>query len=497
MWEIIEENRKKSLVIFFAMGICLLTLGYVLGHAFWELYAADLMRNRKITEWLGIRYHDKLAQQAGLIGLSVSYVIWIGWSLFSYFFGDRFILLANNAQLADKNIYPQLYNIADEISIAANLNIVPRLHIIYSPVPNAFATGRGPENSAIAVTSGLLNNLNRDELQGVIAHEMSHIINRDALLLTFAGVMVGSVQLIADIFLRSSRFAKSGCNTKAPGSRIAVAVALLFAVLTPIIMTAMYFAISRKREYLADASAVRLTRYPEGLASALEKISTYTAGILPVSKLAASMYISNPLKDGDRDWIDWRDTHPPISARIRILREMAGNVNYAEYQTAFSRVNSGQVLALSGNNIPDADKIPIREGHADTRPEHTSHEDITATYASGISIGQKAVVPNYNIPAEETAASVNHFGAQPILQGSGSRDISYGSGISTGQRATESVPDTDRPPQEFILTRKAWDILPCLACGATKEISPGFSAPFFVCHRCGRKIYVKYLLEGQ
>jgi heat shock protein HtpX len=241
------------------------------------------------------------------------------------------------------------------MKIASGLPVIPKIYIINEEAPNAFATGIKPEKSAIAVTSGLLTRLNRDELQGVIAHEMSHIANRDVLLMTFAGVMLGSIVIISEVFLRGmwlgggKRYSSKSSKSSGQAQLIIMIVAIVFAILAPIVARLLYFAISRKREYLADASAVRFTRYPEGLASALEKISSSDLDLPGANKVTAPMYIINPLKKKGMKLSDLTSTHPPVSERIKILRNLGGGVDYKSYQSSYTKIHGG-----SGQIIPAA-----------------------------------------------------------------------------------------------------------------------------------------------
>jgi heat shock protein HtpX len=342
MWELIKANRRKSLILFICMGACLIALGYFLGSAY-----------------------DP--RNGGAVGIILAGLIWLFLSLISFFAGDSIVLAISHAREVTRDVHPKLFNVVEEMKIAANLKKLPRIYIIDEPAPNAFATGRKPENSAIAVTAGLLTRLNRDELQGVVAHEMSHILNRDVLFMTYAGVMLGSIVLISEVFLRSlwytggsSRRYRSG-KSGGQGQMIIIVVAVVLAILAPIMARLLYFAISRKREYLADASAVRLTRYPEGLASALEKISRNDTPLASANKVTAPMFISNPMPAKSLGFSGWLSTHPPIEERISILRKMTYGANYAEYQKAFK--NQYQV---SSNIIPltalsDSPYTPIRE----------------------------------------------------------------------------------------------------------------------------------------
>jgi heat shock protein HtpX len=232
---------------------------------------------------------------------------------------------------------------------------MPKIYIINDPAPNAFATGRSPEKASVAVTAGLLARLNRDELQGVIAHEISHIVNRDILFVTLAGIMLGSIVLLSQVFLRgmfysslggSRRRYSSGGKGGGEAQIVIMIIAIVVAILAPIMAYLLYFALSRRREYLADAGAARLTRYPEGLASALEKISSDPAPQLAsVNKVTAPMYIVNPFKrKGQMKLSDLTSTHPPISERIRILRNMTHGVSFRDYSNAFSEVTHKKTI---------------------------------------------------------------------------------------------------------------------------------------------------------
>jgi heat shock protein HtpX len=278
------------------------------------------------------------------------------------------LLAVSGAKEVTKDVHPQLFNIVEEMKIASGWNYMPKIYIINSEAPNAFATGVKPENTAIAVTAGLLARLNRDELQGVVAHEMAHIINRDVLFITFAGVMLGSIVLISHVFLRSLWYTGGGSRYRSKSSTgggqaqiIFLAIAILFAILAPIMAQLLYFAISRKREYLADASAVRLTRFPDGLASALEKISTSTEELKTANKVTAPMYIVNPLKPKGQMLSNLTSTHPPITERIRILRSIGQGVSFMNYQHAFDKVKGKHIDIIPQSALADASNISLRE----------------------------------------------------------------------------------------------------------------------------------------
>jgi heat shock protein HtpX len=263
----------------------------------------------------------------GTQGLIIAGVIAVAMTFGSYYASDKIVLAISRARPVKKEDYPYLYNVVEGLAIAAGLP-KPRCYVIDDTAPNAFASGRNPENSVIVVTTGLLQKLNRAELEGVIAHEMSHIKNYDVLVQTLAVVMVGIVALLSDWTLRTflwgggrrrSRDRSSGGGNAAA---IFIVVALVLAILSPIIAQLLRLAISRKREFLADASGALLTRYPPGLASALKKLSEDKEPLEAANKATAHLYIVNPLKNIKGKVNKLFSTHPPIEERIAALEKM-------------------------------------------------------------------------------------------------------------------------------------------------------------------------------
>lgn len=255
------------------------------------------------------------------IVLFVAVIFSVLMSFFSYWYSDKLVLKMAKARQIKKEDNPELYRIVENLCITAGLPM-PKIFIIDDPAPNAFATGRDPKHAVVAVTRGLLEKLNRSELEGVVAHELSHIGNRDILLQTVVVVLVGFVALIADWFLRWSLFFGGGDDDRGGGQLKAIMMILgiVLAILSPIIAMLIQLSISRKREFLADADGALLTRYPEGLASALEKISQDPNKVKVANKATAHMYISNPLKK--KKISKWFMTHPPVEERIKNLRGM-------------------------------------------------------------------------------------------------------------------------------------------------------------------------------
>jgi heat shock protein HtpX len=351
MWELIRINKRNSVLLLLMMAVCLLGLGAVIGMA--------------------IRGPD-----GGVLGLMIATGIWVVLTLISFSSGDQILLAASNATAVTHDVHPQLFNVVEEMSIAAGLPM-PKVYIINDPAPNAFATGRNPKSASVAVTAGLLGRLNRDELQGVVGHEMSHILHRDILFVTLAGIMLGSVALLSQVFLRGTmygggsrrRFSSGEGKGGGGAAIILLIIAIVVAILAPIMTQLLYFALSRRREYLADAGSARLTRYPEGLASALEKIANDRAPQLAsANKVTAPMFIVNPFKKaGQWNLSDLTSTHPPISERIRILRNMSQGASLKDYSDAFVNVTKSRTV-MPASALTKED-IALRQASAEAKNE--------------------------------------------------------------------------------------------------------------------------------
>lgn len=236
----------------------------------------------------------------------------------SYWFADKIALAVSGAKAVAKEDNPELWNIVENLSITAGLPM-PRLYVINDPAPNAFATGRDKKHAAVAVTTGLLGVLEKNELEGVIAHELSHIGNRDILISTVVVVLVGIIAMLSDFFLRMGLGGGRRSGGRAGG--IIVLIGIVLAILSPLAATLIQLAISRKREFLADASGSLLTRYPEGLASALKKISSYSRPMMRANHATAHLFISNPFGGGRAVGFLNKifSTHPPVEERIKLL----------------------------------------------------------------------------------------------------------------------------------------------------------------------------------
>jgi heat shock protein HtpX len=296
LYNLISRNKWRTFFFIVIFSIILGIIGYVLAQIF---------------HW-GIEFYI-------LFGF-----ILIFYNLILYYNSDKLALTFSGARPAAPDQYFQLHNIVEEVSIAAGIP-KPKVYIIPDPMPNAFATGRNPKNASLAVTEGLLQIMNREELQGVIAHEMSHIKNYDILLMTIAAIIGGLIILFKDIFLRSMLFggrSRSRSSQKGNSAALFMIIGLVLAIVAPILVLLIRSAISREREYLADASGAYILRYPGGLASALAKLGNYKGKMQNTSDATAHLYIANPLGKDRLSVSNLFSTHPPLEKRIRRLNEL-------------------------------------------------------------------------------------------------------------------------------------------------------------------------------
>lgn len=291
----IGQNKRKTVVLIGVFLLIVIALGYTFSQAYGEPGILAI----------------------AVIFSSVSAII-------SYYFSDSITLAMSHAKQVDEKQAPELWRTVENLVIAAGLPM-PRVYVIEDTAINAFATGRDPKHGVICVTTGCLQRLNKTELEGVLAHELSHIGNYDIRVMTIVVVLVGTITLLADWFLRASFFGKRR-DSENNGGNAFMLLGLILTLLSPLIATLLQLAVSRQREYLADASGALLTRYPEGLASALEKIAHDQEPLEVANKATAHLYIANPLKAHEGDSVGWFskmfNTHPPLEERIKRLREM-------------------------------------------------------------------------------------------------------------------------------------------------------------------------------
>jgi heat shock protein HtpX len=454
MWEAIRANRRRSAVLITSMAIVLLLLGGLAGSA---LFGPD-----------GI-----------VIGLGLALIIW-GVQLAIYSTNaDSLLLHGAFAKELQRDDSPQLFNIVEEMKLASGLPFMPRLFLIDDPSPNAFAIGSKPANSTIAVTTGLLHRLNRDELQGVIAHEIGHLKNRDVQFMTLAAVMLGSIVILSEIALRMMRFGSRGRSRSdsrgaGQGQIIIFIIALLFAILGPIAAQLLYFACSRKREYLADASGAQFTRYPEGLASALEKISLAYVPVSFASKATAPMFIVNPLA-AEGESASLFATHPPTADRIRILRGMAG-ASFADYDAAYRKAKGTGVIGAETlrENKPESIRQTSDAGPIESRREarnlsYRAHGYLSLHCNCGLDI---------EVPEGYERDEIRCIRCGSVLP------IPFAAPVAAPPVITPAA-----PPLLYQRTRQGWESFRC-ECGKTVQLSPAFAAPSIRCNGCGRTIEI-------
>ena len=472
MWEQIRANKRRSILLIFGLALLLVALGYTIGAAF--------------------------VKGQGLIGAAVAIGLWLILLLGAIMGGRGILLMSAHAREIQHADHPQLFNVVSEMSIAAGLPKRPKVYIMDSNAPNAFAVGT-PENCAVAVTVGLLVELNRDELQGVIAHEIGHIHNQDTRFMTIAGVMVAAIVIIADGFLRAM-FYTGGRRRRSSGGKgggqaqaILMLLALVLAILAPIMARLLYLACSRRREYLADACAARFTRYPEGLASALQKISLGAGRMPDVNRATAPMYIVNPLKGSAVHGLF--STHPPTGERVRILRAMGGNAGYRAYESACAKI--GRKRLIGKDSLAASEDIRAREASPESEEDklgkardavdilHRMEGMVFVTCACGLKIkippgfkGEAAHCPICRRTMAIPAAILVAVGA-----------ISAAEAADDAEKATA---EHAAPPKQLAYRFKPgeWQSFRC-ACGHGMQLSPNFLGTKLRCDQCGASIVIK------
>ncbi|MBI2871522.1 MAG: M48 family metallopeptidase [Candidatus Omnitrophica bacterium] len=479
MWELIQANQRKSVLLLVLLGLVLAGLGCVIGLA-----------------WLG--------PEGAVYGLGAAALIWVVLTSLGFLAGDQILLSSSAAEEVSKELYPQLFNVVEEMKIASNLAHMPRVYVMDDPGMNAFATGIKPERCAVAVTAGLVSRLNRDELQGVIAHEMSHITNRDVYYMTLAGIVLGSIRLLSHVFLRGMWFGGGSRRRYRTAGRAGVggqaqvvilAAALVFAILGPILAQIFYFSLSRKREYLADACAVRLTRYPEGLASALEKISQDGSFSSVLNPITSPMYIFEP-----RAASSLTHTHPPILDRIRILRAIAQGAGFASYQKAYASFYRGRDSSLlPPSAFSQKAEVPLRApspASEEPRGRKAQARDLMDVMRSindfaflVCACGMKIKIPPRFNHSTITCPKCSRVLDVPLTQLAAAAAILAGRGVSAGKKAPSGARG-DEAPQIHRRRGTGWESFAC-RCGQTLTLSPAFIAPQMICRRCGRLVRIE------
>ncbi|MFQ5670936.1 MAG: M48 family metallopeptidase [Acidobacteriota bacterium] len=417
-------------------------------------------------------------------GALVALLLWLLLLAIALFQGERVVLLSTQARRISKEDAPRLWNVVEEMTIAAGLARMPALYIVDEDQPNAFATGRHPGSACIAVTSGLLRHLTRDELQGVIAHEMGHVKNLDIRFMTIALVMVGTIGLLSDMLLRFLWFGggrRRGARGGGQSQVILVVLALAAAILAPLFARILYFACSRRREYLADASGARFSRYPPGLASALEKISAHLGQARRTEwRSLAPMYIVNPLQAAGGSTGIF-SSHPPVEQRIRILRAMAGQAGWADYEKAYRKVLGGSGCVPP--RILDTEKsVAARAPTPESQPRQQARQRarevadlldrmanfLLITCLCGVRIKVPAAFPHDTIPCTRCGRE------QPVPR---------------AEPAGETPGASRQSTLHYRRQGATWESFRCV-CGRVHQISPAFAASRLRCKGCQRIIQV-------
>ena len=437
MWELIRQNRRKSLFVLFLMFILMESFSILIFYMF-----------APKTEMIAV-------------GALFGFVVWAIQALVAYFYGDKIVLTFNQAVVVDKNNYPRIFNIVEEMRIAGALPFMPEIYLVEDKGLNAFATGIRQEKSAICITRGLYEALNRDELQGVVAHEMSHILNRDVLFMTFAGVMLGTITMLSNMVIRGgftlgkrsddgeSSGKKRGIGVR--GNPAIILIVIAFAILAPILAKLFYLTISRKREFLADASAARLTRYPEGLASALEKISN-KSWVSFSNRITSPMFIISPEPAGlFTSGIFSDSTHPPVSERIMILRKLqnGGSISLSDYRKIYlSNVKGRDFFPDSAKN--DTGSVSVRAASPDEAPVVQQSEE------------------HVEFIGDSTPSDL------------------FKSELGIDPEAAQEFVYTIQKPDD-------WESFRCPACGKfVFHLAPNIRTRQVVCRRCKKQIKIEY-----
>ena len=502
MWEAIRANKRKSVCLAAAMFLLLAGLGFFIGMA---LFPASVD-----VEAGGRVYPVPVA--GGVFGVIVAGGIWAVMTAVAYYNGGEILMAVSGARKIEKQDHPQLFNVVEEMTIASGLGAMPAVYIIDDSALNAFAAGRDAEHAAVAITSGLLSRLNRDQLQGVVAHEMGHILNRDILFMQMLGIMAGTIVIIADLYVRGMFYSSGGGRRRSRSSSngkgnqvqaLLMLLALVFALLSPILAQFIYLAASRRREYLADAQSAVLTRYPEGLASALEIIEQDSQQLARLNRSTAPMFICNPYKQG-LSAFSLMQTHPPTEERIRILRGMAGTASFAEYQRASERL--GAAAGVPASALAAGTGAAIREAgvQAEARREEKHEQRKTqwrqATDAlRGVNkfmflacaCGLRLKLPPDFTRDKVACPRCHRELGSPLAALPAARALG-----TTLERAAETpppVPPRDRhePPEPLVVRRQpgAWTTFRC-PCGETTNLPPGLQASTVQCRQCKRTIHV-------
>jgi heat shock protein HtpX len=456
MWKDLERSRRRSRIFVLLVAI---------------IYFLIVWRLGRSAHW-----HWGVA-----IGMIIALGVWPILSWFIFLKGDHLILLRTQAHPVGRDDLPVLWNLLEEMQIASGLKTRPHLCVIDDDTPNAFSVALNPSEAAIVLTKGLLKRLSRDELQGVIAHEMAHLDSGDAQLISLAAVMTETIRVISGLFLYffGSREDWEGHYKK----QVLLLFLFLFGgfflvILGPWLARLLFFACSREREYLADATAVRFTRYPEGLASALDQIGARARSTRMNSKGVAPLYIVNPLQDPFA--FNWLSSHPSTEDRIKILRNMAG-AGYGDYDRAFHELFSGKKPSARIKKLNDGVEVPLRSA----APIDTLAPD-TPRFLQDLN---RFITRSGNYLPISCPCGVNiriplGFAEDSIRCPHCDRDHPVGKAVGS-----TSSPAKKGPSLLFEKKAAGWEAFKC-TCGKVLYLSPDFAGEWVTCGRCQKKIEI-------
>ena len=457
MWQAIRDNSRRSRLVIVLMAVLLLAIGALIGRVLFGPGG---------TAWGG----------AGALA------VWGALTAITFLGGEQVVLFTAGAREIGREDAPRLWNVVEEMAVAAGLSSMPRVYVLDSYMQNAFAVGRTPQTARLVVTDGLIRCLTRDELQGVVAHEIGHIRNHDVRFMTIASVMLGSLTLLADTCRRVLWFGggRRG-RIGGPPQVWAALIVLVFlaALLAPLCARLLYLACSREREFLADASSARFTRYPEGLASALEKISR-RVGVTKEDSLRslAPMYIVNPLHGSGSVSGIFR-THPPTEERVRILRSMGG-AGWVDYERAYQSVRGAGGRCLNPALVASEGSVAVRMPTAGPEPE-----DAVLERAREVSDVFDRAAGRVLIPCE--------CGLRVKVPGSFPRDRIGCPRCGRSHEVPQAEPGAALTPGTAGLTytrrRSEWDAFRC-SCGKVNYLSPALRVPAVRCRGCSRRIHI-------
>lgn len=503
MWEQIAANKRRSTILLFVLFLMMIAMGCAVG------YLLSPPKNDDDQTWVAT------GVMIGGIVFLIQYAI--------YALTPQSVVFSGlQVQEVTKEDIPQLINIVEEMTIASGIGKTPRVYLIFDPAPNAFAFGRG-EHASVAVTTGLLEMLNRDELQGVIAHEIGHIRNRDINFMTLAAVMLGTIIVLGEVAYRliyigarvgERSSSRSSRRSSAGGAELIIFLAaLIFMLIAPTLAQILYFASSRRREYLADASAALFTRYPEGLASALEKIAYSPVRLTKVSRAVAPLFIVNPLEALDADSIF--STHPPVEKRIKILRSMAGASLY-DYERAAESVLGRRIIRSKNLQATEPQPVMSPLQGAETigaaailaaSDMHRARGGYRMVSCPTCKLTLK-VPPTLqtdtmecprcgetiHLPPPGAIATASLMEEKPSeAEGEPSETDSGAAKPPFDSESRSAARKSDIPPAQTVeLTTPRqggrWQSLECTVCGQKIQLSPAFSARWISCPKCHSKL---------